>query len=220
MLTKDDLITEYKVTRGGSTVDIELVANDFDVAWKLAVRYLRQRHYIGRAFKTSLRYEFDLPIDGDNVYKIIPPTYTDYRITNLNGELDIEYSTPQKLEESLRNLVFNEDLRNISSWLIAYDYDRIARKVRVTNFGGFEGATCLVLYELSAEYFNINYLKQSAQNIFVKYFEGVLDTILGRIRRKYPDSDGEALVSDGKEAMASCDEDVMNYLNEPVFLYV
>ena len=68
-------------------------------------------------------------------------------------------------------------------------------------------------------FFNINYLKQSAQNIFIKYFNGVLDTILGKIRRKYSDSDGDTLVDEGKEAMMSCDEDVMNYLNVPIFIY-
>ena len=59
-----------------------------------------------------------------------------------------------------------------------------------------------------------------ALNAFVKYLHGTLDIILGHIRRKYKESDGDELITSGKEAIMDLSEKARDIFVRPILIVV
>jgi len=217
MATKQNYIDEYIILRGGELVTIPLGDKEFDTAWKMAIRFVREFKYIGKFFATPLIASFPLPDDGDDIMKIVPSSYSGYNYSTSDFE---SIYTSSEFETVIRSIYLEEDIKNITQWVIDYEYDKVNEVVNVYNFAGHENENCLVYYQIKEEFFKINYLTQKERNAFIAYFNGILDIILGNKLRRYPDNtDGSEIVSEGKEAIAMLREDAINTFIEPVLVF-
>ena len=215
-MTKEDYFDEYKITRGGELLLVPISDKEFTVAWKMAVRFIREWKYIGKSFITTLSSSIQLPDDGDDVLDVVIPDSSWITFSDVD-----EISNADNLEELLRAVYLEEDLRSLVRGIVDFEYNRVSGFLEVYNYAGYQGDQCIVLYQLKEEFFEAHYLSQKERNAFIQYVYAVLDIIIGTKLRRHPDNeDGQAFIDDGNEKILTLKEEAVQIFIQPVMLIV
>ena len=219
MINKESILEEYIAMRGGTTVAVPVSDKDFDVSWKLTVRKVREYKYIGNSIPVVLEQGLTLPEDGEDLYMFIPPD-TSNIYDNMTDISDVSsFLEPKKFNTQLRAVYLKEDINNMVSWIVSADYDRVNEVIIIDNFAGHRGETCLMLYELKEDYFQISYLNTKEQNWFTDYLYAILDYIIGRKLKRAGVEEGDEFISDGKEGKSSLIEEAGGVFVYPTLLF-
>lgn len=219
MITKKELLDEYIISRGGTTIAVPLDDKDYDVSWDITVRKIREHKYIGKSIEVTLQQGISLPEDGSDLYKFIPPETASMFDDDSLGISSFINSTPSLLDSGLRTIFLREDIENMVSWIVSASYDKVSGQIVFENFAGHEGETALMLYELNIDSFDISYLDSSEQNWFVDYLYAILDIIIGYKFRRIGSEEGEAFLNDGKEAKDRLMESIRTIFVYPTLLF-
>lgn len=214
---KKQILDEYVVTRGGTTIHVPIDDREFEASWDITVRKVMANKLIQKSIPVVLGTGLTLPDDGNDFYMFVPQA-----IENLFEDIDFvstEYQDVDSYESGLRAIYMREDLRNMVDWIISAEYDRVTREVVIKNYAGHEGEPALMLYEIKEEYFEIYYLVNQEKIWFIDYLYGILDIIIGYKFRRAGLEEGESFLSDGKEAKDKGEESLGTTFVSPTLLF-
>lgn len=214
---KQQILDEYIVTRGGTTINVPIDDREFETAWNITTRKVTANKLIQKSIAVTLTSGLTLPDDGNDFYMFVPQSAED--IFEDMDYVSTEYQNVNSYENGLRAIYMREDLRNMVDWIISAKYDRVTNQIIIDNYAGHQGEPALMLYELKEEFFDISFIVNQERVWFIDYLYGILDVIIGYKFRRAGVEEGESFLSDGKEAKDKLEEELGATFISPTLLF-